>query len=184
MDLAPKRWGRKKKLKNTPKINHQLMLIEERPMILETLKYAIRPMTVPVVQPRNIIRDNSAVKMLKIELVRQPKAFIMPMSETRSDIERENKKNTTNTPLKTLRMLTNTVKREKTKENPNANPFAVIDSILNPTESPRRMMKIVEATHIAKPKIVRKVESFLLLKSLKGKGVSLKAEQSFLPLAV
>ena len=82
---------------------------------------------------------------------------------------RENKKNTTSAPAKRLRTLTNIVKREKRKEKPNANLSPVIDSIFNPNESPRRTRKTVEATQIAKPRIVKRVGSFLRLKSFTGK---------------
>lgn len=152
------------------------MLKYERPMIYETPKYATSPATVPIMQPRNIIRNSSVAKMPKTELVKQPKAFITPMSRIRSDIARENKKSTTSAPVKRLRMLTNTMKREKIKEKPDANCPPVTDSRLNPMFSPIRMRKIVEATDIVKLRIVRRVGSFLRFMSLIGKGILLKPE--------
>ncbi len=52
--------------------------------------------------------------MLKTELVRHPKAFIIPMSRIRSDKVRENKKTTTNTPIIRFRIVTKKMNCEKT----------------------------------------------------------------------
>ena len=105
-----------------------------------------------------------------MEPLRQPEAFITPMSRIRSDIVRRTRKAATIGPVMMLRTLIVRMTRKSMLVNPLVNrPSLAKYEISNPKLAPKTTRKIVAAVAKVSPRTVNVVCLFRLVKSLSGK---------------
>ena len=106
--------------------------------------------------------------------LKQPDAFIIPMSCIRPDIVRWTRKDVMMGPVIMFSMLTMKMNWKNMLENPLVNrPPLARKLISNPKLVPKRMRKTVAAADIVKPRTVNAVWVCRLTKSLRGKEISL-----------
>ena len=111
-------------------------------------------------------------KIEKMEPLKQPDAFMIPMSRILSDIVKWIRKDVMIGPVKMLIMLIMRMNWKKMFENPPVNcPPPEIDEISKPKLFPKLMRNTVAAVDIAKPSIVKVVWVLFVEKKLKGKEI-------------
>ena len=109
-----------------------------------------------------------------MEPLKQPDAFITPMSCILSDIVKWTRKDVMIGPVRMFSMLTMRMNWKNMLENPLVNrPPLVKKLISKPKLLPKITRKTVAAVEIVKPRIVNVVCVRLLTKSLIGKEISL-----------
>ena len=98
------------------------------------------------------------IKYAKMEPLKQPDAFITPMSRIRPDIVRWTRNEVMMGPVRMFRMLTMRMNWKNMLENPLVNrPPLARKAISNPKLLPKIMRKTVAAVDIVKPRTVNAV---------------------------